>query len=212
MKTTSLKPSLIALTLLFGTLINATEAATATYTHTNVGDHNFLFLFAETPFGFQPLTLDTVAPVNFAGDKLGWTEVERQPLTAVFSGSNVAAGNGSASIGFDYAWNNTAIQWAEVLFTAAVGGTPSSYEIKNSGRAAHNVPWFGGGAPTWTESAWFAGANTVAIDTYFSTPTPAAVPVPSALVLLASAGAFLGFKRRRGDAPAVHDHTAAVGG
>jgi hypothetical protein len=191
------KARLLATATLLIVASSFAQAATDSVSWTNVGDTNYIFLFAETPFGLEPLTFDNV---SFSAASSGWTLNELQPVTAIFSGAEVAAGSGGFTLDFSYWWNNTAIQWAEVLFDAG----DYSYTIENSGRAAHNVPWFGGGAASWSYTNAFSGANQAAIGDYFASVSPAAVPVPSSVVLMLSAAAFMGFSRRaRADAVAT---------
>ena len=187
--------------LAFGTA----DAAITSETRGFAEDANALFLWAVDPSDmtfdegasdFSALTgwsLDTNPYGAAVPNSSAW--VLTAPAIAT-GGGVVTAGSATVSIGFDYVVGGLfgasvfQYQYALVLFD----GTDAT--VQHSGaRTLVRSALVNGGANVGPA---LTAAQFNAIDTYFATmPAAASVPIPNSVVLMASAIAFVGFKRKR---------------
>ena len=161
------------------------QAGTETNDFRNQSSMNYGFLFAD-PSGDMTFT-----NLTFKNDFAGWTLEPLSASLAIYHGPAVVAPNaGRIRLTFDYVAPAVVLQWAEVMFDS---GT-MTYDTTASGSAMFDSSL--NGAAQWAASNVFSGANGIIIDDYFNAMGASAVPLPSSVVLLLSAAAFLGFSRR----------------
>lgn len=170
-------------------LLGVSSAALAANGSTDfVNDYasNTIFLFADNPGGNPGLQFTDLALADGFSD---WTVETLTPALAIFTGAAAAPGAGSFRLDYRYRGRNVSFQWAEVLFDTV------SPVILGAGTAAFTRVRGGG---FWSGTNTFSDPNRRFVSDYFSTVSPAAVPLPDSVVLLLSAGAVMGFSRRSG--------------
>ena len=181
-------------------MTSSASAAISSEDRTNSHDMNALFLWAADPsdMTFDLGASDFSALSGWSLDTSPYDAIDNSALVLhapdVASGTGVvAAGSSTITIGFDYTVDNFfgstfQYQYALVLWN----GASATVQASGTRRVVRGFLNFGinfGPALNATQLGQ--------IDSYLSSvPAPAAVPIPNAAVLMASAAAFLGFSRR----------------
>lgn len=163
-------------------------AAVKTQDFLNDTNTNYIFMFTDNSnIEFSNISFD--ANKGF----VDWTVESLTPSLAVIAGPETAARDGLFSLTFNYFRRSVSFQWAEVLFDA---GT-HTYVTQDAGTARYNSR-----SDRWGGNSSFSAVNAGFVQNYFDNLPPAAVPLPSSVVLMLSAAAFIGFSRRAQSNPA----------
>lgn len=168
-------------------------AATANRWQANVTTMNYGFFFSNDTSAVELTGLDLYDFDFDPAAGLGsWNIDVAGPSAYVFSSgapaSTITPFSGVMNLEIDYKSPVVQLEYAEVLFDGV------DYTITRSRTLTHDSTqpvW-----AVWSTTNAFSALNTQFIDNYFGSPGATAVPLPNSILLLLSAGTFLGFTRR----------------